>query len=87
VPKEEGGNRPGQRFRPSYNPWVTRTVLINRGQRKPTIHEHNCSFITRRINNGLRLGGKYEEIAVDKVPPDARPCHWCAAPVDPKRQL
>jgi hypothetical protein len=83
---EAAGIAPAQRFRPSYNPWVTRTVLINRGRGKPTIHERNCSFITRRINNGLRLGDKYEEIAIDDVPPDASPCHWCAAPVDPTRQ-
>jgi hypothetical protein len=65
---------------------VRRTVLINRGRGKATIHEHSCSFITRRINNGLRLEDKYEEIAVDQVPANAVTCHWCAAPVDPRRQ-
>jgi hypothetical protein len=77
---------PAHRYIPSHS-LSARLLLSNRGQGKPTIHEHSCSFITRRINNGLRLGDKYEEIAVDKVPPDASPCHWCAAPVDPKRQL
>ena len=40
---------------------ATRTVLVWRGKRR-TVHQLDCPFITRRINNGLTLEDQYDEV-------------------------
>jgi hypothetical protein len=63
----------------------TRTVLLWRGERR-TVHELDCRFITRRVNNGLVLEEQYDEVPVDEVPVNAHRCRHCAPRVDPRRE-
>jgi hypothetical protein len=60
------------------------TVLLRRWNPR-TVHELGCSFITRRVNNGLVLKDQYEEVHLDEVPADAPRCSFCAPRVDGRR--
>ena len=55
----------------------TRTMLLWRGHRR-TVHELDCPFITRRVNNGLVLEDQYDEVRIEDVPADAHRCFFCA---------
>jgi hypothetical protein len=63
-----------------------RTFLLWRGsakRRRRTVHEHDCKFLTRRVNNGLDLDEQYEVVTAAQVPVDAHRCSHCAPRVDP----
>jgi hypothetical protein len=62
----------------------TRTVWLWRGPAR-TVHELDCGFLTRRVNNGLRLEDQYEQVSSDRVPVEAHRCRHCAPRVDPRR--
>jgi hypothetical protein len=62
----------------------TRTVWLWRGPAR-TVHELDCRFLTRRVNNGLRLEDQYEQVSADQVPVEAHRCRHCAPRVDSRR--
>jgi hypothetical protein len=62
----------------------SRTVWLWRGSAR-TVHELDCRFLTRRVNNGLRLEDQYDQVEASQVPVDAHRCKHCAPRVDPTR--
>jgi hypothetical protein len=63
---------------------MARKVMVWRGPAR-TVHELDCRFLTRRVNNGLALEDQYDEVPVSKVPVGAKWCFFCAAGVTQRR--
>jgi hypothetical protein len=53
------------------------TVLVHKTYK--TVHEEDCRWLAGTkadMNN-------YEKLDVSRLPPNARPCSWCAPPMKP----